>query len=154
LDACIRLARADAELRRRMDAHLSGWYGLSRTDFTSLLTLAGSPDRSLRRIDLAEQLGLTASGVTRLLGPLERLGLVERHANPADARVALTSLTPAGEERVRDALETARGSASDLLEQRFSAEEIATLGALLGRLVPSPLYARASLPAGPGRADG
>ena len=35
IDACLRLARANAELRRRLDAHLAGWFGLSLNDFTN-----------------------------------------------------------------------------------------------------------------------
>jgi DNA-binding MarR family transcriptional regulator len=56
----------------------------------------------LRRVDLAAAVGLSPSGVTRALAPLERRGLVARQPNPRDARVAFASLTDAGRVLVAD----------------------------------------------------
>lgn len=137
LAVCLLLARADAELRKRFDASLSSWHGLSRNDFTILLHLRRAPEGQLRRVDLAERLGLTPSGVTRLLGPLERIGLVERRTHPADARVALTGLTPAGEQMADDAQVTASTLAEDILHNRMNPNQLADLQALLARLAPA-----------------
>ena len=135
-DLCLSLARADAELRKQFDAELAAHHGLSLNDTMILLAIHRAPEQQLRRIDLANRLGLTASGVTRLLGPLERMGLIERVANPADARVALTVLTKGGKERVGEALDSARRVASRVLGPRFSADEVVVLTELLGRLAP------------------
>ncbi|MCU1353928.1 MAG: MarR family transcriptional regulator [Acidimicrobiales bacterium] len=139
LEVCLTLARADAEVRRRFDASLSSLYGLSLNDFTVLRTLRAAPGGRLRRVDLAARLGLTPSGVTRLLVPLEKIGHVDRHANPDDARVALASLTAAGEALVVDAEGTAGRLADDVFDHRLSAEELAVLGRLLARLAPPDL---------------
>jgi len=56
-----------------------------------------------RRVDLAERLGLTASGVTRSLLPLEKIGLVTRQSDPRDARVGYALITPTGLELVTNA---------------------------------------------------
>lgn len=52
--------------------------------------------KTMRRIELAESIGLSASGVTRLLLPMEKIGLVSKEANPRDARVSLVKLTKTG----------------------------------------------------------
>ncbi|WP_268239352.1 MarR family winged helix-turn-helix transcriptional regulator [Longimycelium tulufanense] len=57
----------------------------------------------MRRSDLAHELGMTPSGVTRALVPLERVGLVSREPDPRDARVEPTVFTPAGERRLAEA---------------------------------------------------
>jgi DNA-binding MarR family transcriptional regulator len=57
----------------------------------------------MRRVDLAMAIGRTASGVTRLLRPLEKIGLVSRNSSERDARVSLVTLTNAGAEKLSDA---------------------------------------------------
>ena len=134
LDVCLLVARAEAALRRRFDRPLSGGHGLSLNDFILLDHLDRAPDHQLRRVDLADRVGLSPSGVTRLLAPLERIGLVERRSDPADARVSLAALTPTGERHVADARRTAAGVATDVVRERFGPDEVATLAALLARL--------------------
>ena len=60
----------------------------------------------MRRVDLATSIGRTASGVTRLLKPMEKIGLIERDSSERDARVSLVKLTTSGAERLNDALTT------------------------------------------------
>jgi len=88
----------------------------------------------MRRIDLARALGLTASGVTRLLDGLERAGLVEKRTCSEDARVTYAVLTDAGTQRLESASCSHVGSVRALFEERYTEEEIETLAELLGRL--------------------
>ena len=88
----------------------------------------------MRRIDLARALGLTASGVTRLLDGLERAGLVEKRTCSEDARVTYAVLSDAGAERLESASCSHVGSVRALFEERYTEEEIETLAELLGRL--------------------
>jgi DNA-binding MarR family transcriptional regulator len=104
LDFCLRLTRAYATLTRRLDNALSSVHGLSFGDFMILYHLGRAPGKRLRRIDLAERLGLTASGVTRSLLPLEKVGLVGRQPDPRDARVGYALLTDAGQQLLAHAL--------------------------------------------------
>lgn len=85
-----------AALQKRLNARLS-MHGLGWTDYLVLQTLASEPERTMRRIDLAERVGLSPSGVTRLLNPMEKIGLVEKQSSNHDARVSLVSLSPVGE---------------------------------------------------------
>ena len=74
----------------------------------------------MRRVDLAARLDVTPSGVTRQLGPLERIGLVSREAHERDARLALVVLTDAGARIVEEALPTAEEAADRALGRVWS----------------------------------
>jgi DNA-binding MarR family transcriptional regulator len=135
LDATLRLVRAQATLVKRFDASLGGLHGVSLADFTMLLRLSEAPGDRMRRVDLAEALGLTASGVTRGLVPLERIGLVRRDPDARDARVAYAALTETGRERLAEMLVTAERVAEEVFaEPAWSEEETTRLAGLLGRL--------------------
>jgi DNA-binding MarR family transcriptional regulator len=100
---CLRMGRAWAAISRRLDGALGAHHGISFADYQLLLQLQRAPGSRLRRVDLADKLGLTASGVTRSLLPLEKIGLVDRQSDPRDARVGYAILTPAGSELVTNA---------------------------------------------------
>jgi DNA-binding MarR family transcriptional regulator len=105
LALCLAVVRANANLIRRFDGRLGSWHGISFAEFTILLELSRAPSLRLRRIDLANAVGLTPSAVTRALIPLEKIGLVRRQSDPRDARVGYAVLTPAGRRRVDEAME-------------------------------------------------
>ena len=99
---------------KRFDAGLN-LHGITLTDFIILFHLSSSPDEKLRRIDLAEKVGLTASGITRILSPLEKLGMVRREANSRDARVSYVKLAPSGKRTLIDTIQYAEEIAADLI---------------------------------------
>ncbi|HLJ90436.1 MAG TPA: MarR family transcriptional regulator [Candidatus Angelobacter sp.] len=113
LDFCIGLAKASAALSRRLDGHLGTLHGLSFGDFALLLQLGRAPQGKLRRVDLAETLGLTASAVTRALIPLEKIGLVTRERDVHDARVGYAALTRSGRRILEQSLVTAQAVSAD-----------------------------------------
>ena len=133
LDFCLRLSRAQAALVRRLDGALGNVHGISFSDFQLLYHLARANGERLRRTDLADRLALTASGVTRALLPLEKIGLVERQADPRDARVGFAVLTPTGQELLGHATETAQLICRDLLRAADPADMTA-LAELLGKI--------------------
>jgi DNA-binding MarR family transcriptional regulator len=135
VEAFVALLRAHAGVTRQLNAQLTDEHGLTLSDFEVLLRLARADDRRMRRVDLAEQVFLSASGVTRLLDGLERQGLVERASCATDRRVVYAVLTDAGLERLRAAadshfaqVDAAIGAAG------FDPDELATLTGLLDRL--------------------
>jgi len=89
-----RILRSAALVMRHGDVHLAT-FGLTRGEFDILAALrrAGRPRSpgTLRTISLA-----TGPSTTKRLRSLEARGAVQRTPNPADARGALISLTPAG----------------------------------------------------------
>ena len=134
LEAWIRFLRAHAALTRELSAELVADHGLTLNDYEVLLHLARAPERRMRRVDLAESVLLTASGITRLLEGLERSGLVERVLCDSDRRVAYAQLTGAGLQKLREASRTHIAGIETLFVGRFTDEELATLSALLSRL--------------------
>ena len=90
-------------------------HGIGFTDFMILHLLRHAPGEKLRRIDLAEKIGLTASGVTRLLLPMEKTGLVTREASERDARVSYAALTAAGRQVYEEASDTANAVAKEFI---------------------------------------
>jgi len=108
----LQLAKIQAVMSRRFDGGLGG---LGFSEFIILFHLSQAEDGALRRVDLAEKLGLTASGVTRMLLPMERVGLVRREANEHDARVSLVVLAPGGKRKLAETLERAEEVAHDAI---------------------------------------
>lgn len=132
-DFCLRLARAHATLIGRFDRVLGNHHGISFGDFQLLRHLSAAPGGRLRRVDLAEQIGMSASGVTRTLLPLEKIGLVTRQPDPRDARVGYASITATGEELLINATVITDLVSSDLLSAA-DAQQLAGMAALLGQL--------------------
>jgi DNA-binding MarR family transcriptional regulator len=128
------LVRAHASAIRRLNAQLIADHGLTISDYEVLLRLARAPDQRMRRVDLAEQVLLTASGITRLLDGLERSGLVERGSCATDRRVVYAVLTDAGAAKVREAATSHLGQVEELFGARFDDEELDELASLLSRL--------------------
>jgi DNA-binding MarR family transcriptional regulator len=109
------IRRAVALWEGRADAQLGALHGLGLSDFAVLHQLAEAPGGRLRRVDLARQVALTPSGVTRLLGPLERRGIVAREEAGHDARATYAVLTRSGKTLVKDATATAHAIAEAIL---------------------------------------
>ncbi len=95
---------AAANLERIIDANLSAIKGISLAEFRLLSAIAEAPARRASRADIARVVGLTPSAVTRALRPLETLGITQTVKNARDARLALATLTPQGEELLADAI--------------------------------------------------
>ena len=134
LAAWVGLLRAHSALSRSLNADLVNAHGLTINDYEVLLHLARAPDRRLRRVDLADRLILTASGITRLLDGLERAGYVAKARCDSDARVTYAVITDEGLEKLRTASDTHLRGIREPFERRFSDEELETLGELLARL--------------------
>lgn len=90
-------------LERRLDNSLGSIRGISLAEYRLLQALGDAPNSQASRVDLAHAIGLTASGVTRALRPMEKLGIVSTLRSKRDARLAIAALTPAGRELLSDA---------------------------------------------------
>ena len=125
------LALARTLVLRDVDASLGSHHGVSLSDLAILLELRDAPGQRLRRVELANRLGITPSGVARQLQPLERIGVVGRESHARDARLALVVLTDAGARIADDAQATGEQAADQALEKHWNAEEREQLGRLL-----------------------
>jgi DNA-binding MarR family transcriptional regulator len=146
ITAWIGLVRAHASTTRRFNSELVAEHNLTINDYEVLLHLSHADGRRLRRVDLAERVLLTPSGITRLLDGLERAGYVERATCDSDARVTYAQLTDEGQEKLRQASKSHVTGIRDFFRERFSEEELEVLGSLLERL---PLEAQEDLECAP-----
>jgi DNA-binding MarR family transcriptional regulator len=137
-DAFGRLLNAHAVLVRELSASLVASHGLTINDYGCLLLLSRAGDEGMRRIDLANELQLSPSGITRLLDRLEDQGLVGKGECKSDARVSYAILTDDGRGKLREA---APGHVEDIdrrLAAVLSDDEMKTLADLLARLGEAP----------------
>ena len=132
--AFVALLHAHATATRQLNAQLTADHGLTINDYEVLLRLARAPERRMRRVDLADQVLLTASGITRLLDGLERDGFVVRASCDSDRRVVYAVLTDAGMEKLAEATTTHFAQIDELFAGRFEEDDLETATSLLTRL--------------------
>jgi DNA-binding MarR family transcriptional regulator len=85
-------------------SHQLAQHRLALIEFEVLVRLARSPERRLRMTELAGQVAVTTSGITRVIDRLERNQLVQRQACPNDRRGSWAVLTDTGLARLVAAL--------------------------------------------------
>ena len=109
-------------LEKRLDNSLGSIRGISLAEYRLMRALGDAPSSQASRVDLAEAVGLTPSGVTRALRPMEKLGIVSTVKSKRDARLAIAALTPAGRELLNDASGIVDDTMKELLERSPKAE--------------------------------
>jgi DNA-binding MarR family transcriptional regulator len=115
--------------------------------YVVLTALAGRQVRT--QAALAQAIGADKSRIIGVLDDLEQRSLLRRHADPADRRVRLLSLTEAGEELRRVVQSEIQAGEERLLAQLPEAERAAFLRSLrtLARLSRDTLASRETRPA-------
>ena len=111
------LAAAWNRLERRLDGSLGAIRGISLAEYRLLKALGDAPGSRASRVDLAHAVGLTPSGVTRALRPMEKLSIVSTVKSKRDARLAIAALTPAGRELLDDASSVVDDTMQTVLER-------------------------------------
>lgn len=127
------LYKIQNKLLKRLDQSLTV-HGISITEFMVMHHLSHCANHCMRRIDLAEQVGLSASGVTRLLNPMQKIGLVQKEDSARDARVSLVKLTDSGRALFSDAQKTYQQCADSYLSP-FSKQQHASFSGLVQKLL-------------------
>jgi DNA-binding MarR family transcriptional regulator len=102
--------------------------------FEVMLRLARSPGHRLRMCDLAAQVALSPSGLTRAVDRLARQGLVTRESCPEDRRVAYASLTAAGIAGIEAAVPVHLAHLDEYLTGVLSHDELAQLSSTMRKL--------------------
>jgi len=129
----VQLTNLQSKIQGQLSRPLS-LYGIGLTEYLILRSLKSAPALRMRRIDLAQAVGLSASGVTRVLNPMEKIGLVEKDHVERDARVRLVVLTEAGT-RVFDEASTSFNQVAESLLKPISPEKQKALAGLLNALL-------------------
>lgn len=105
-----------------------GWYDV-------LWGLERAPEQKLRMSDLADEVVLSRSNLTRLVDRLEEAGLVKRERSEEDRRGAYAVLTEAGK-RVRAKMwPVYQRGIQDLFEGQISDEEADVISTVLSRVL-------------------
>ncbi|MBI4723814.1 MAG: MarR family transcriptional regulator [Rhodomicrobium sp.] len=99
----LRLIQLVTSVEADLSKKLQLKHGIGLTQYRALFYLAAAKNSELRMQDLAAQLQLDQSSVTRVVERLERLGLTIRDVCPNDKRGVYTVLTEAGRQRLDDA---------------------------------------------------
>ena len=117
---------------KRLGGQLS-IHGISLTEYLIMHELVLAPGKSLTSMELAQQVRLSPSGVTRLLKPMEKNLLIGKTMHPRDARKALVQLTSTGE-RVYTEAQQSFADTSAQITRLLSSKEITALHSLLATL--------------------
>ena len=125
MELVIALSLLQSRLLKKIDPRLSA-HGINFTEFMVLHNLDSAPGKTMRRIDLADSVGLSASGVTRLLAPMEKNRLVRKEPNPKDARVSQVKLSRTGKRVLREAFTSFEDSAGAVF-RALDSKQLATL---------------------------
>ena len=134
LTAVLRLVQVEAAIQNQFAGTLASLHGLALNELLLLMNLESAPLGRMRRVDLAAALAISQSSVTRMAIPLEKIGMVALDTDPRDGRVAYVVLTDAGRECSGNAKITLTELSTQVFAEKFTAAEIKSLAALLGRL--------------------
>ena len=121
------------ELQAEQEEVLVGAHGITDGEYGVLVSLSEAKDHRLRMCDLAGQLRLSPSGLTRRIDGLAKQGFVTRQPAPDDRRVQLAVLTDDGMAKLEAAAPTHVAAVRDTLIDHLSAEDLRTLDAVLER---------------------
>ena len=135
LTSMLRLLQASSSIEERVSGAISSVHGLALNEVFLLMYLENAPRERLPRVELARRLHVSASTVTRMSAPLEKIGLVKREADERDARLAFVVLTEAGKTRVGEARLTLKHQAEKIFQDRWTREELQQLAELIARLL-------------------
>ncbi|MFC3102120.1 MarR family winged helix-turn-helix transcriptional regulator [Altererythrobacter lauratis] len=128
----VRLILTVRAVRGQLDERLRR-IGQSASRMETLAAIMNMPDPKSQS-DVARRLRLEGATVTRMIDVLSREGLVERAPDPADRRVNLLSITPAGEAALRDIFAVYDSLRDHVLADLDPAER-AMLHDMLGRII-------------------
>jgi len=122
------MLRTHAELTRALDAELTRAHDMPLSSYEVLLFLNDSEEGRMRMSELADSVLLSRSGLTRLVDRLERQGLLRRERCTSDARGLFAEITDEGRGVFARARKTHLDGVRRLFLDRFSRDELRTLG--------------------------
>jgi DNA-binding MarR family transcriptional regulator len=122
------MLRAHSQLVRTLDADLAREHELPLSSYEVLLYLNDSDGGRMRMSELADSVLISRSGLTRLVDRLERQGLLKRERCTSDARGLFAEITPEGRRLFAQARKTHLDGVRRLFLERFSRDELRTLG--------------------------
>jgi DNA-binding MarR family transcriptional regulator len=121
------------DLLSALESDLAGT-GLSLGDYQVFVYLSRAPQQSMRMCDLADQLQLSPSGLTRRLDGLVKAGWVERRGSESDRRVMLAMLTDAGRQLLEHSAPIHLASVRDRIIDRLDRDELEAMAGIFAKI--------------------
>jgi DNA-binding MarR family transcriptional regulator len=109
-------------------------FGLTMGDYEVLVRLSEANDHRMRMCDLAGQLRLSPSGLTRRLDGLVKSGVVSRQPSEDDRRVMLAVLTDQGFALLEDAAPVHVASVRKHFIDLLAAAEVRAIGSAFSKV--------------------
>ncbi|WP_294145307.1 MarR family winged helix-turn-helix transcriptional regulator [uncultured Clostridium sp.] len=129
----ILVKKANLKFDKISNRMLAG-YGLTHTQFKTLMFLYKNPPQTIRQIDIETYFSMSNPTVTGILQNLEKNGMVERVVNPADSRSKVAALTGKAE-AMREELLALADRLENELTRELSKEEQEQLARLLEKMM-------------------
>ena len=140
------LLEAHAAVLAAVSRDLEADAGLPVSWFEVLIRLSRSPGQRLRMSELATQVGLSTSGLTRLVDRVDEAGLIRREACPSDRRGAFAVLTDDGRQALDKAMPAHLDSLGRHLLDPLGPDGMASFEGLMRTLRDSAGRSRPSTP--------
>jgi DNA-binding MarR family transcriptional regulator len=134
LAAYFALMEVGSLLQHAVDQQLRAEGGLSYIQFQILAVLGESAEGRQRMTDIADRLVHSRSGLTYQASQLAGMGLVTKASSPDDERSVIVSLTASGRSLLDRVMAGHIQVVQHLLLAPLSAEDVAELGVILGRV--------------------
>ena len=131
----LRLLQVADDFRAGLSGEFAAVHGISVNEFLLLLHLERSAANRLPRVDLARRMHVSASTITRMAAPMEKVGLIDREVDERDARLVFVVATSAGRAKLSEALSTFSKRAGYLFGDRCDDDEMEQFAAVLRRLL-------------------
>jgi DNA-binding MarR family transcriptional regulator len=129
------MLQAHARVTQALDAQMRAEHGMSVSTYEVLMFLGDAEDHRLRLSDIADQVLLSRSGLTRLIDKLAAQGFVERCAVDGDGRGFYAELTAAGEAKLEAARATHLDGVRAYYLERLTATDQIALGDIWTRFL-------------------
>jgi DNA-binding MarR family transcriptional regulator len=130
----LRLLQAADDFRAGLSGEFSAVHGISVNEFLMMLHLERAPANRLSRVEMAKRMHVSASTITRMAAPMEKIGLVGRDVDERDARLVFVVATDAGRRKLSEALATFSKRSGYLFDDRWDDEEVERFSSMLRRL--------------------
>ena len=128
------LVVAHSVILGKMETDLRASTGLTLGQYDVLLRLHEAPENTLKMGDLAQQVLVTTSGVTRVVDRLVAAGLVARVRPDTDRRVVTVTMTPSGHKTLRTASAIHTRGITEYFADLVEPEELPVLDRFFSRL--------------------
>lgn len=126
---------ADGAVRRALDERLAGEAGCSLLEHDLLAWLTAAPQRRLQMLELADMLGVTRGGLTRIVDRLVERGWIERDRPASNRREVYAMLTADGQHAIERARAVYVSVLNETLGDHLSKPELDALARITDKLL-------------------